>query len=149
MRVWRDVVDGVEVEVMEFNDTVESVEKASRLSGYPASLIVKTLLLRVGNGYLIAIARGDRRVDWSKAEKIFEKKVALAKPDEVKALLGVEVGAVTPISPKVKSFRVVLDPAILNQEFIVCGGGALNRLFKVKVKDLVNYLNPTLIDIFK
>jgi prolyl-tRNA editing enzyme YbaK/EbsC (Cys-tRNA(Pro) deacylase) len=147
--VWRDVVDGVEVEVMEFNDTVESVEKASRLSGYPASLIVKTLLLRVGNGYLIAIARGDRRVDWSKAEKIFEKKVALAKPDEVKALLGVEVGAVTPISPKVKSFRVVLDPAILNQEFIVCGGGALNRLFKVKVKDLVNYLNPTLIDIFK
>lgn len=149
MRVWRDVVDGVEVEVMEFDDTVESVEKASRLSGYPASLIVKTLLLRVGNGYLIAVARGDRRVDWSKAEKIFEKKVALAKPDEVKALLGVEVGAVTPISPKVKSFRVVLDPAILNQEFIVCGGGALNRLFKVKVKDLVNYLNPTLIDIFK
>jgi prolyl-tRNA editing enzyme YbaK/EbsC (Cys-tRNA(Pro) deacylase) len=147
--VWRDVVDGVEVEVMEFDDTVESVEKASRLSGYPASLIVKTLLLRVGNGYLIAVARGDRRVDWSKAEKIFEKKVALAKPDEVKALLGVEVGAVTPISPKVKSFRVVLDPAILNQEFIVCGGGALNRLFKVKVKDLVNYLNPTLIDIFK
>jgi len=149
VRVWRDVVDGVEVEVMEFDDTVESVEKASRLSGYPASLIVKTLLLRVGNGYLIAVARGDRRVDWSKAEKIFEKKVALAKPDEVKALLGVEVGAVTPISPKVKSFRVVLDPAILNQEFIVCGGGALNRLFKVKVKDLVNYLNPTLIDIFK
>jgi prolyl-tRNA editing enzyme YbaK/EbsC (Cys-tRNA(Pro) deacylase) len=147
--VWRDVVDGVEVEVMEFDDTVESVEKASRLSGYPASLIVKTLLLRVGNGYLIAVARGDRRVDWSKAEKIFGKKVALAKPDEVKALLGVEVGAVTPISPKVKSFRVVLDPAILNQEFIVCGGGALNRLFKVKVKDLVNYLNPTLIDIFK
>lgn len=147
--MWRDVVDGVEVEVMEFDDTVESVEKASRLSGYPASLIVKTLLLRVGNGYLIAVARGDRRVDWSKAEKIFEKKVALAKPDEVKALLGVEVGAVTPISPKVKSFRVVLDPAILNQEFIVCGGGALNRLFKVKVKDLVNYLNPTLIDIFK
>ncbi|MCC6046525.1 MAG: YbaK/EbsC family protein [Ignisphaera sp.] len=147
--MWRDVVDGVEVEVMEFDDTVESVEKASRLSGYPASLIVKTLLLRVGNGYLIAVARGDRRVDWSKAEKIFEKKVALAKPDEVKALLGVEVGAVTPISLKVKSFRVVLDPAILNQEFIVCGGGALNRLFKVKVKDLVNYLNPTLIDIFK
>lgn len=147
--MWRDVVDGVEVEVMEFDDTVESVEKASRLSGYPASLIVKTLLLRVGNGYLIAVARGDRRVDWSKAEKIFGKKVALAKPDEVKALLGVEVGAVTPISPKVKSFRVVLDPAILNQEFIVCGGGALNRLFKVKVKDLVNYLNPTLIDIFK
>lgn len=149
MRAWRDVVDGVEVEVMEFDDTVESVEKASRLSGYPASLIVKTLLLRVGNGYLIAVVRGDRRVDWSKAEKIFEKKVALAKPDEVKALLGVEVGAVTPISPKVKSFRVVLDHAILNQEFIVCGGGALNRLFKVKVKDLVNYLNPTLIDIFK
>ena len=149
VKVWREVVDGIDVEVMEFEGTVETVEKASKLSGYPAPLIIKTLLLRVGEGYLIAVVRGDRRLDLGKAERALGKRVSLAKPSEVKAVIGVEVGAVTPLSPKVKGLQVVLDPTILSQEFVVCGGGALNRLYKVRVRDLLNYLNPTPLDIFK
>ena len=149
LRVWREVVDGVEVEVMEFDDTVESVEKASRLSGYPPQVIVKTLLLRVGNDYVVAVVRGDRRVDLDKASQILGSRTRLARPDEVRQVLGFEVGAVTPISPSIKRFRVVLDPAILGNEYIVCGGGALNRLYRVRVQDLLNYLKPQVVDIFK
>jgi len=69
VRVWRDVVDGVDVKVMEFDDTVETVDKASELSGYPRSSIVKTLLLRVGEEYLVAVIRGDRRLDLNKVER--------------------------------------------------------------------------------
>ena len=149
MRVWREVVDGVEVEVMEFDDTVESVEKASRLSGYPPQMIAKTLLLRVGNDYVVAIVRGDKRVDLNKASQILGSRTRLASPDEVRQVLGFEVGAVTPISPSIKRFRVVLDPTILGNEYIVCGGGALNRLYRVRVQGLLNYLKPQVIDIFK
>jgi prolyl-tRNA editing enzyme YbaK/EbsC (Cys-tRNA(Pro) deacylase) len=149
VRIWKEVVDGVEVEVMEFDDTVETVEKASRLSGYPRTLIVKTLLLKVGERYLAAVVRGDRRVDLNKAEKVFGKRVSLARPNEVRSILGVDVGAVTPISARVKSLQVVLDPAIATQEFVVCGGGSLNRLYQVRVQDLLNYLKPMLLDIFK
>lgn len=149
MRIWKEVVDGVEVEVMEFDDTVETVEKASRLSGYPRTLIVKTLLLKVGERYLAAVVRGDRRVDLNKAEKVFGKRVSLARPNEVRSILGVDVGAVTPISARVKSLQVVLDPAIATQEFVVCGSGSLNRLYQVRVQDLLNYLKPMLLDIFK
>jgi len=149
VRVWRDVVDGVDVEVMEFDDTVETVDKASELSGHPRSSIVKTLLLKVGEEYLVAVVRGDRRLDFNKAERALGGKVRLAKPDEILAVLGKEAGAVTPLSAKVKSLRVILDPAVLSQEFVVCGGGSLNRLYKVGVKDLVKYLNPLLVDAFK
>lgn len=149
MKVRSEVIDGVDVEVMEFDDTVETVEKASELSGHPRSAIVKTLLLKVGEEYLVAVIRGDRRLDLSKAERTLGRKVRLAKPDEVAAVLGAEVGAVTPLSAKVRSLRVILDPAVLDREFVVCGGGSLNILYKVEVRDLVKYLNPLLVDVFR
>lgn len=144
-----EVVEGVRVEVLEFLDTVESVEKASRLSGEPASRIAKTLLLRAGEGYVVAIARGDRKVDFKKASHVLGVNVSLAKPSEVKAVLGVEPGAVTPLSKALRNLRIILDPAILENEYLVCGGGSLNRLFKLKTRDLVEYLKPEVLDIFK
>ena len=122
VKKWRELVDGVEVEVLEFEGTVETVEKASMLSGYPPREIVKTLLLRVNSDYIVAIVRGDRRIDYGKAIKALSRRIRLAKPSEVKAVLGVGVGAVTPFSPRIKQIQVIIDPAIAEQEYIVCGG---------------------------
>jgi prolyl-tRNA editing enzyme YbaK/EbsC (Cys-tRNA(Pro) deacylase) len=148
VKTWRSSIEGIEVEVLEFTDTVETVEKASRLSGYPVSQIVKTLLLKAGRDYIVIVARGDRKIDLEKAKQILGTKTTLATPREVNTVLGVEVGAVTPYLPRIKSLRVILDPAILEHEYIVCGGGSLNRLYKVKTRDLLKYLNPEIIDIF-
>jgi prolyl-tRNA editing enzyme YbaK/EbsC (Cys-tRNA(Pro) deacylase) len=149
VKKWREFVDGVEVEVLEFEGTVETVEKASMLSGYPPREIVKTLLLRVNSDYIVAIVRGDRRIDYGKASKALSRRIQLAKPSEVKAILGVDVGAVTPFSPRIKQIQVIMDPAIAEQEYIVCGGGAVNKLYRVRVKDLIDYLKPRFLDIFK
>jgi hypothetical protein len=35
VKKWREFIDGVEVEVLEFEGTVETVEEASMPSGYP------------------------------------------------------------------------------------------------------------------
>ncbi len=148
VRSWRSNVEGVEVEVLEFTGTVETVERASKLSGYSASQIVKTLLLRAGGDYIVVVARGDRRINLEKATQILGTRTTLATPREVKSVLGVEVGAVTPLLPCIKSLRVIVDPAILEYEYIICGGGSLNRLYKVKTRDLLNYLNPEITDIF-
>jgi prolyl-tRNA editing enzyme YbaK/EbsC (Cys-tRNA(Pro) deacylase) len=150
MKVWREVVEDVNVEVLEFDDTVETVEKASRLSGYPPQMIIKTLLTRSDdNEYMIFIVRGDRRIDHGKVEKYFKKKIFLAKPDEVKRILGANVGAVTPLSSKIKTLKIIVDPMILEHEYVICGGGSLNRLYKIKTTDLIKYLNPQIIDLFK
>ena len=148
LKTWRSNVEGVEVEVLEFADTVETVEKASRLSGYPVSQIVKTLLLRAGKDYVVVVARGDRKVDFEKATRLLGVRTTLATPREVNTVLGVEVGAVTPLLPRIKSLRVIIDPAVLEHEYIVCGGGSLNRLYKIKTRELLNYLNPEVTDIF-
>lgn len=147
----RDIafIEGIEVEVLEFNETVETVEKASRLSAQSSDNIIKTILLKIDGDFLVALARGDRRVDLKKASQLLRKNVTLAKPNEVIKVLGVEVGAVTPISPKVKQVRVILDPAVLEKEYILCGGGALNKLFRVRTSSLIEYLKPEIMDVFK
>lgn len=144
-----EIIEGVEVEVLEFSDTVENVEKASRLSGEPPNKIVKTLLLKVGEDYVVAVVRGDRKVDYKKASRVLGSSISLAKPKEVLEILGLEPGAVTPLSLKVKTLKVILDPAILDNEYILCGGGGINKLYKVKTASLLQYLNPDIIDIFK
>jgi prolyl-tRNA editing enzyme YbaK/EbsC (Cys-tRNA(Pro) deacylase) len=149
VKSWEEVVEGVRVEVLEFSDTVESVDKASRLSGEPPSKIIKTLLLKTKDSFIIAIVRGDRKIDYEKASKILGSHISLAKREDVLDVLGVEPGAVTPLSPRVKSLKVFLDPAILVNENVLCGGGSLNKLYKVKTSDLLNYLKPDIIDIFK
>ena len=54
---------GVPVEILEFEHGVETVERAARESREPVSRIVKTILLRVGDEYAVAIVRGDRRIN--------------------------------------------------------------------------------------
>ncbi|MFB6470295.1 MAG: aminoacyl-tRNA deacylase [Vulcanisaeta sp. AZ3] len=144
----KDIVMGVPVEVLEFEQGVETVESASRESGEPISKIVKTLLIKAGNEYAVMLVRGDKRVDLNKLSQLLGKEVVMAKAKEVKQVLGVEVGAVTPLSEHVKLLKVIMDPSILENEYILCGGGSKNKLFRVNVKDLVQLLKPEFLDAF-
>lgn len=148
-RVSKVEVEGLKVELLEFNDTVETVEKASVLSNTPPSGIVKTILAKTSKEYVVFIVRGDRKIDFKKASKALSSSITLATPREVKEVLGVEIGAVTPISDRVRRLRVIMDPEILEKEEILCGGGGLNKLYRVNTRALVGFLNPEIMDLFK
>jgi Cys-tRNA(Pro)/Cys-tRNA(Cys) deacylase len=137
-------------QMLEFTDTIETVSKACKLSGEPPNVIVKTLLMRVeDNDYIILIVRGDRRVDNIKLSRYLGSTAKLAAPDEVLRVLGVPAGAVSPLLSNVLRFRRLLDPKILEKEYVVCGGGDLNTLVRIITEDLINYLKPEIVDVFK
>jgi prolyl-tRNA editing enzyme YbaK/EbsC (Cys-tRNA(Pro) deacylase) len=141
---------GLRAQLLEFTDTVETVSKACKLSGEPPNVIVKTLLMRVGdNDYIILIVRGDRKVDNIKLSRYLGSTAKLAAPDEVLRVLGVPAGAVSPLLNNVLKFRRLLDPKILEKKYVVCGGGDLNTLVRIVTEDLINYLKPEIVDVFK
>ncbi|WP_054842440.1 YbaK/EbsC family protein [Vulcanisaeta distributa] len=150
VKVRREVIMGLTVDVLEFDHGgVETVEAASRESGEPVGRIVKTLLLKAGDEYLVAIVRGgDKVINFDRLSKALGKSVAMAKAREVRQVLGVDVGAVTPLSERVLSLKVVMDPSILENDYVLCGGGSRNTLMRINVKDLVNLLKPMFIDAF-
>lgn len=135
--------------MLEFSEGVETVEKASRASGAPPSAIVKTLLVKAGGGYAIVLARGDRRVDLEALSRALGVEVSMAKAREVREVLGVEPGAVTPLSEAAARLRVIADPGILEHEYVLAGGGTANSLIKAKTADLVKALKPQFLDSFR
>jgi prolyl-tRNA editing enzyme YbaK/EbsC (Cys-tRNA(Pro) deacylase) len=141
---------GLRAQLLEFTDTVETVGKACKLSGEPPNVIVKTLLMKVNDrDYIVLITRGDRRVDTTKLSRYLGRDVELATPDEVFKVLEVPAGAVSPLLDNVLKFRRLLDPKILEKEYVVCGGGDLNTLVRIVTEDLINYLKPEIVDVFK
>lgn len=138
-------VMGIDVELLEFDEGVETVERAARASGEPPEVIVKTLLMRAGDEYIVVLARGLAKVNTEALSKALGTPVVLARAREVRAVLGVEPGAVTPLSEKVKALRIFADPGILHYEYVLVGGGSTRSLIRVRTSDLVRALSPSFV----
>jgi len=71
-------------------------------------------------------------------------KVRLATPEEVRQITGFEVGAVPPVGIKVKT---IVDPKVLENEFVIGGGGRIDRLSKLNPEKIVEYQKAIIVDV--
>lgn len=117
---------------------VEDVVKA----GVKADEVVKTLLVRsvVKRGLefktefnALAICGRDR-LDFKKVRRIFGPKTDLAKPDEVKDVVGVPVGAVCPIEI---GMPVYFDPKVMDLKDVNLGSGDLTKGLDMQLTGLL------------
>ncbi len=114
----------VEYEALSYG-RVDSIEEASERRGVPVAAIVKTLVVRRGDGdYVLVLVPGDRVIDWPALRShLGVSRLSLASTEEAYAATGYERGAITPFGttsqwPVVADERVnALDPASI-------GGGA-------------------------
>lgn len=115
--------------------------------GIKADEIVKTLLVRSEVKRVLefktefnALAiRGADRLDFKKVRRIFGPKTDLAKPEEVKKVVGVPIGAVCPILVGVPVF---IDPKVLDLKQVNLGSGDLTKGLDMKLKDLLTAIGP-------
>jgi len=82
-------------------------------------------------------------VDLNKLTKLVGL-VRLAKPKEVKEITGYDVGGVPPIGVKV---RTIVDSKVLENDFIVGGGGSIDKLLKLEPKKIIEYQKAEVADI--
>jgi len=140
---------GISGFIRRFELPVETVEGASQVTRAAPSDILKTIVVNYGSGFATIVVPGDRRVDLKKVSQVLEaKRVRLAKPDEVRAVTGFEVGGVSPLSECVRrNTKVVFDTRVLAKNFVWCGGGDRYSLAYVSVRSLVEVLNPLIADV--
>jgi len=140
---------GISGFIRRFESPVETVEGASQVTGAAPSDIVKTIVVSYSDGFATIIVPGDRRVDLKKVSRVLGvERVRLAKPDEVRAATGFEVGGVSPLSECVRrNTKVVLDARVLAKDFVWCGGGDRYSLAYISVRSLVEALNPLVADV--
>lgn len=117
-----------------------TMEDAAQTLAFDMERIVKTIAFRTRNGGLVLAAlRGTRRVDYPRLAALAGVKrrdLAPLSPDEVRELLGVEPGSVSPLSLREDAAVFVDDDVLTILPTIYCGIGRPDRTLEITATDL-------------
>lgn len=141
---------GIDHEVV-VTERASSVEEAAALRGVSVAALLKTLVVRVGDGdYRFVLVPGDRSIDWPKLRLVLGVR-RMSLPDAVEALeaTGYERGTITPFG-STTAWPVIADAAIPETGPISIGGGAHSVSLRVgDPAELLTVLDATVADVTK
>jgi len=116
---------------------VSSLEQAARERGQRPEQVVRSILFRLSEDeYLMALVAGSVQISW-KALRAYlgQSRLTMASEDEVLAVTGYPIGAVSPFGT-LRKFRVLVDPSVLAEEEISIGSGLRGTTVILKSIDL-------------
>ena len=131
----------VHYEVLVHSRPVYTTVDAARERGIPLSQGVKTMVLETRSGKVIAaLIPGDRRLSRARCRAILGEPASLAQPERVPELTGFPVGAVSPVGLAERGVRVLIDPALLRQEWVTISSGDPSAGVRLRSADLMRVL---------
>ena len=99
--------------------------------------IVKSLLLRTENNFILCLVAGDKRCSLNKVKKILNMKdVSMADAEQVKSQTGFSIGGVSPIAHLNKN-KILIDTSLSRYEHVYAAAGHPNSIFKISYKQLI------------
>ena len=109
--------------------------------------IVKSLLIKIENDFLLCLVSGDKRCSLNKLKKISEKKnVRMASADEVKSQTGYTIGGVSPVG-HINKIQIFIDNSLSRFKDIFAAAGHPNAIFKINYEKLIQITKGDVKDI--
>ena len=109
--------------------------------------IVKSLLIKIENDFLLCLVSGDKRCSLNKLKKISEKKnVRMASADEVKSQTGYTIGGVSPVG-HLNNIPIFVDNSLSRFKDIFAAAGHPNVIFKINYEKLIQITKGDVKDI--
>lgn len=129
------VDNSIEAEHLSFEESCHSVQEAAAVVKADPKDFVKSICMFDENGNLyVGIVKGEDRVSISQSEKSLNVKgLRLANPDEMLEKTGYPCGGTPGFGFNAK---FIIDPKVLEKEFIYMGGGSQQSLIKISPKEL-------------
>ena len=126
-----------QINVIVLESTARTAQEAANSLHCEVGAIVKSLLFRAENGFLICLVAGDKRCSLNKLKKILQKKdVSMANADEVKKNTGFSIGGVAPVA-HTTSLDIVVDKSLNRFKFVFAAAGHPNCVFKITYDKLI------------
>ena len=128
-----------EKDVMEFDTSSATVEKAAETIGVIPARIAKTLSFRgEDDKAILIVAAGDAKIDNKKFRQTFGFKARMLTPDEVLEQTGHAIGGVCPFG-LANNLDVYLDVSMKRFETVFPACGSANSAIKLTIEELVQY----------
>ena len=136
-----------EIKVIELERTARTANDAANSLNTEVGSIVKSLLFRNEENFLLCLVSGDKRCSLNKLKKIFNSKdLSMASPDEVKDQTGYTIGGVSPVGHKNK-LEILVDESLNRFKNLYAAAGHPNCIFKINFDELLNLTNGKVKDI--
>ena len=122
--------------VVELENSARTAKDAANSLNCEVGAIVKSLLLKIDDNFLICLIAGDNRCSLNKIKKIKNSKnVRMASAEEVKEQTGYTIGGVSPVGHKNK-LEILIDNSLNRFKAIFAAAGHPNCIFKINYDDL-------------
>ena len=130
-----------DLKVLFLDNTARTAKDASRSLKCELGAIVKSLVFRAKNDFLVCLVAGDKKCSLNKLKKILEKKdVAMANAQEVKINTGFSIGGVAPIA-HLKNLNILIDKSLNRFKYVYGAAGHPNCVFRIAYNNLVKLTN--------
>ena len=125
-----------DLKVIALEQTARTANDAATALGCKVGAIVKSLLFKAGEKFVLCLVSGDKRCSLNKLKKILnEKDVSMANPDDVKRVTGYTIGGVSPTGHLTK-IKIYIDVNLKNFNSIFAAAGHPNAVFEIDFEDL-------------
>ena len=135
------------LKILVLNSTARTAIDAANSLKCEVGAIVKSLLFKVDDSFLICLVAGDKKCSLNKLKKILNKKnIRMANAGEVKKNTGFSIGGVSPVAHIIK-LNVLIDKSLSRFEDVYAAAGHPNCVFKIKYIDLIDASNGSVKEI--
>ena len=125
-----------DLKVIVLEQTARTANDAATALGCKVGAIVKSLLFKAGENFVLCLVSGDKRCSLNKLKKTLnEKDVSMANPQDVKRVTGYTIGGVSPTGHFTK-IKIYIDENLENFESIFAAAGHPNAVFEIDFENL-------------
>ena len=135
VKVLSDFDSNLKVEAL--NSSARTAVDAAASLNCEVWAIVKSLLLRTDDSFILCLVSGDKRCSLNKIKKMINKKdVSMANADQVKSQTGFSIGGVSPVA-HLEKIKILVDSSLSRYENVYAAAGHPNSIFKITYKQLI------------
>jgi len=136
-------------EVIILENSARTAKDAATALGCDVGAIVKSLLFKINDSFILCLVAGDKRCSLNKLKKIKNKKnISMASPEEVKIKTGYTIGGVSPIG-HLEEIEIIIDNSLERFNELFAAAGHPNCVFKINFSDIQIITNGKVEDIIE
>ena len=132
------------LKVIVLENSARTAQDAATALGCELGAIVKSLLFKTEDSFILCLVAGDKRCSLTKLKKIKNRKdIFMASPDEVKTQTGYTIGGVSPVG-HLSKLEIFIDKSLDRFINIFAAAGHPNCVFKINfinIKKITNGKN--------
>ena len=137
------------LEVIILENSARTAQDAATALDCNVGAIVKCLLFKTDNGFVLCLVAGDKRCSLNKLKKIIDKKnISMASPEEVKVQTGYTIGGVSPVG-HLDKIEIFIDKSLERFNNLFAAAGHPNSVFKINYNNIQKITNGKFEDIIE